>query len=180
MQVGNTDSGRQLKAVPACSGHTDTHEKIKKGGLCWETKDGYILENIRGNKQVWLIIFPLSSQFLLSVTKSNDCHRLLRALRGLIPAVSVICPGGRAASQSVILFACECEVMAAGRTKVSEEPSEDRSLKWGQTAHWQRRWTPDCTRNTPRPFALTHGQNTFIVQSLLVLFSALKMDLTWK
>lgn len=28
---------------------------------------------------------------------------------------------------------------------VSKEPSEDRPLKWGQTAEWQCHWTPGCT-----------------------------------
>lgn len=50
--------------------------------------------------------------------------------------------------------------MAAGRTAVSEGPSEDRPLKRGQTADWQRRWTPDCIRpylvHLPSYTAKTH------------------------
>lgn len=69
---------------------------------------------------------------------------------------------------------------AADRTADCKGPSEDRPLKWGQTAEWQCHWTPDCTRPIPCRFDLIHGQNTSIFSSHLASYSARKMDLTWR
>lgn len=113
MQFGKVDLGRQLYAVPACSGHTDFRQKMNKDCWCGETKREYTRENIRGKKTGMSHCFSLCSVCifhnkknilkLLEFTDSNDCPRLLCALPGLIPAVSAICWGRHAARQSVIL-----------------------------------------------------------------------------
>lgn len=100
---------------------------------------------------------------VLELSGSNDCRRLPCALWGLIPAVSVMCRGYAQLSQSVIL-SVRWRVWGHGcwQDRGLWRASEDRSLKWGQTADRQSRWTPEHTHNAPRPFALKHGKNTSI------------------
>lgn len=162
---------------------------MNKGCWCGQTKSGCVGENIRGKKkQAWLIIF-LSAVCVCVFSIAKKISRsswnpptamiapgYLVLFRGLIPAVSVICWGRHAALPECysVRAARGVRSVAAGRTAVSEGPSEDRPLKWGQTAEWQRRWTPGCTRSSICPH--TRQKHIHLLKWFLVSYSAVKMD----
>ena len=132
--------------------------------------------------------FPLCSVCVFSIAKKKISRSswnpptamtapgYLVPFRGLIPAVSVICWGRHAALPDCysVRAARGVRSVAAGRTAVSEGPSEDRPLKWGQTADWQHRWTPGCTRSSICPH--TRQKHIHLLKWFLVSYSALKMD----
>lgn len=139
-------------------------------------------------KQAWLIIF-LSAVCVCVFSIAKKISRsswnpptamiapgYLVLFRGLIPAVSVICWGRHAALPECysVRAARGVRSVAAGRTAVSEGPSEDSPLKWGQTAEWQRRWTPGCTRSSICPH--TRQKHIHLLKWFLVSYSAVKMD----